>query len=222
MSYKTSGSCPRKAQARKDTIIEPYQELFQKSLPINKQYWTLAGPCYDVEGNMGTNSEFWQLTSSGLIFANQYHGIDNSEEIIENNRKCIKTGNFYHGDFITQLQIAAETGNFNPGIINCDFTKMVKTSAVDIGNIIYLLDKQDIHDTMIIVNFMVNNPYAGKLDKNTNINKMIEEFWNELKNNQRLNSSWTNDWNVYPECYLYGGTGKKSKTTMITFILFKH
>jgi hypothetical protein len=222
MSFHNSASCPRKAKARFDTIINTYRELFHDKLPEEKQYWTLAGPCFDEDGELGTCSEIHQLISSGLITESQYHGIDNGIEIIEKNRIAAPNSNFYHGDFISQLQIEAQTGRFNPGIVNCDFTKMVKTSAVDVGNVMYLLDNHNISDTMMVVNFPANNPYSGKLDENTDYEKLIDDFWNELSSNQRFNSSWNERCHIYPECYLYGGTGENSRTTMITFIIYKH
>ena len=130
MSFKTSASCPRKAKARFDTIINTYRELFHDKLPEEKQYWTLAGPCFDENGKLGTCSEIHQLISSGLITESQYHGIDNGIEIIEKNRIAAPNSNFYHGDFISQLQIASRN-NFNPGIIHADYTKLKETSVVD-------------------------------------------------------------------------------------------
>lgn len=217
MSFKTSASCSRKAQARLETIINIYQELFQKAMPINKQYWTLAGPCYDANGRLGKCSEIWQLTASGLIFTKQYHGVDNGLEIIEKNRIAAPTASFYHGDFVTQLQIAAESGKFNPGIIHADFTKLKETSVVDTSNIVYLVDKQDIHDMMIVMNFPWNNPYRGAFKGIIKPEEVMELF----QNNQRFTSSWSDLWSVYPKCYSYGGTGERSKTTMCTFILIR-
>ena len=222
MSYKNSGSCPRKAQARLDTIINPYQELFHKSIPINRQYWTLAGPCYDENGKLGTHSEIWQLTASGLIFTKQYCGVDNGLKIIEKNRIAAPTAKFIHGDFVKSMFIAAEDGTFQPSIIHADFTHLAKTSIVDTSNIIYLVDKLDLSDIMITCNFPYNNPYAGKLTEEIDHTWILKLF----ENNQRFNSSWNEKWSIYPKYYpkyyTYGGTGKNSNTTMITFIFIKH
>jgi hypothetical protein len=223
MSFKTSATCPRKATARQQTIIDIYKELFQKSLPYNKQYWTLAGPCYDNKGKLGTNSEIWQLTAAGLIFARQYHGIDNSEEIIRKNKLAAPGANFYHGDFVSQLQVAAESGNFNPGVINCDFTKMIKASSVDVGNVMNLLDRFKIRDTLVIVNVPVNNPYQGKLKPDTDTSALMQEAWETLTKNQRFNAAWNSEYcKLYPSGYVYQGTGKNSKTTMMTLAISIH
>jgi hypothetical protein len=217
MSYKTSASCPRKANARRDTIINIYKDLFSKSLPNNKQYWTLAGPCFDNKGNLGTNSEICQLTEAGLIFARQYHGIDNSEEIIEKNKITAPGANFYYGDFITQIQIESENPNFNPGIIHADYTRLKETVVIDTSNIVYLIENINISDVMIVMNFPWNNPYSGAFKGEITPQDVI----NLLKNNQRFNNSWNERWLIYPKCYTYGGTGDKSKTTMVTFILIR-
>jgi hypothetical protein len=217
MSYKSSAACPRKAKARRDTIINIYKELFSKSLPFQKQYWTLAGPCFDDEGNLGANSEIWQLTEAGLIFARQYHGIDNSEEIIEKNRKAAPGANFYHGDFITQLQVESENPNFNPGIIHADYTRLKETVVIDTSNIVYLIENRGISNVMIVMNFPWNNPYSGAFKGEITPQDVIDM----LQENQRFNNSWNERWSIYPKCYTYGGTGERSKTTMVTFILFR-
>ena len=90
MSHHLSALCLRKKESRKKTIIEPFKKLFKGSLDPLKQYWTLAGPCFDESGNLGEHSELKQVIDSGLIKPNQYHGIDNSLEIIEKNKKTLK------------------------------------------------------------------------------------------------------------------------------------
>jgi hypothetical protein len=217
MSFKTSASCPRKAKARFDTIINTYRELFHDRLPEEKQYWTLAGPCFDEKGKLGSCSEIHQLISSGLITESQYHGIDNGIEIIEKNRIAAPSSNFYHGDFISQLQIASRN-NFDPGIIHADYTKLKETSVVDTSNIVYLVENSNISDVMIVMNFPWNNPYNGAFKGTINPEEVIEL----LKNNQRFNASWNDSWKIYPKCYTYNGTGERSKTTMVTFILVKY
>jgi hypothetical protein len=218
MSYKTSASCPRKSKARFDTIIKTYRELFHNKLPNEKQYWTLAGPCFDENNKLGKHSEIHQLISSGLITEDQYHGIDNGEEIITSNRIAAPNSNFYHGDFITTLQAAAESKNFNPGIIHADYTKLKETSIVDTSNIIYMLSSLNISNVMVVMNFPWNNPYANTFKGDIDPQEVIKL----LQKNQRFNYAWNENWNIYPNCYSYGGTGPRSKTTMATFVLFSN
>ena len=217
MSFHLSASCPRKAQARLYTIINIYRELFHDKLPQNKQYWTLAGPCYDEEERLGNHSEIYQLIQSGLIAVDQYHGIDNSQEIIWKNQGAAPGANFYCGDFTTQLVIQSCVQGFNPGIIHADFTKLKETSVIDTSNIVYLVDKSDIKDIMIVMNFPWNNPYTGAFKGEITPQDVMKLF----QDNQRFNVSWNKHWEFYPKCYSYGGTGKRSKTTMCTFILIR-
>lgn len=217
MSYKTSAVCPRKFKARKDTIINIYRELFFDKLSHDKQYWTLAGPCFNENNELGNNSEIYQLTQSKLILTEQYHGIDNSKEIIEKNKQVVPKANFYHGDFITQLQIQSEEDNFNPGIIHADYTRLKETVTQDTSNIVYLIERKNISNVMIVMNFPWNNPYSGKFKGNITPQDVIKL----LQQNQRFNCSWNDQWYIYPQCYTYGGTGEHSKTTMVTFVLIK-
>jgi hypothetical protein len=216
MGYKISASCPRKAKARFDTIIDTYRKIFQKNLPKDRQYWTLAGPCFDENNDLGKCSELHQLVSSGLIDESQYHGIDNGIGIIERNLIAAPNANFYHGDFVTTLQEISNTGKFNPGIIHADYTKMKDISVVDTSNIVYLLESNNISNVMVVMNLPYNNPYAGAYHGNVDPSEIMEA----LKTNQRFNASWNDRWNLYPDCYTYKGTGERSKTTMISFIIY--
>lgn len=218
MSFHNSATCPRKERARYETIINIYRELFQEKLPKEKQYWTLAGPCFDENGDLGKCSEIYQMVSSGLIEEEQYHGIDNGKEIIEKNRIACPRGNFHHGDFVTQIEQACIDGKFNPAIINADYTRMKNSSVNDTCNIMYLTEYNKLDDFMIVMNFPWNNPYSGKLQSEIDPKEILELF----QKNQRFNYCWTNGWKMYPKCYIYGGTGERSKTTMCSFILWKH
>jgi len=212
--------CQKKANARRDTIIDIYRERFSKALPVEKQYWTLAGPCYDDKGRLGTSSEIWQLTASGLIFARQYHGIDNSEEIIDKNKQAAPGANFYHGDFVRKLKEQSSVPGFNPGIIHADYTRLKETSVVDTSNIVYLIERSNISNVMIVMNFPWNNPYGKKfVEEDTPITP--EDVIELFQSNQRFNASWNKRWSIYPKFYSYDGTGERSKTKMVTFILIR-
>ena len=43
-------SCPKKQEARSQTIIEQYQIHFGQKLPPNKQYWAICGQCATPDG----------------------------------------------------------------------------------------------------------------------------------------------------------------------------
>jgi len=214
MSYNQSALCPRKESARRTTIIEQYREHFRHSLPKEKQYWTLAGPCYDEEGKLGKKSELFQMMNEGLIKEEQYYGIDNSEEIVEKNRK-VSSANFIHGDFSKQFLLASERPNFNPGIVYADFTRMAPSCVVAASNVIHCLTTQDISEVMVVVNILHKNPY-GDSKKKTD----PEVIWEMFVKNQRFNQAFQKGWEVLKKVYTYGGTGIRSRSEMVSFIFF--
>jgi hypothetical protein len=217
MSYLESAICPRKYEARLKTIIEPYRYKFGKSIPEDKQYWTVAGPNYLDNGYISPGSELYQMIESGLITEEQFIGVNNVWEITEKNRKLNTKATFHFGDM---LQVIEDEDDFRPSIINCDFTRLIKRSVIDIANLFYLLKQRDVEDCMIILNFpLVNahNPNLEDIDCDSAALRAIEI----IKNYDRFTRSWNDKCSLYPEYYIYCGTGERSRTKMCSVIMFR-
>jgi hypothetical protein len=218
MSYTNSHSCPRKYQARLDTIINVYKSLFHNSIPTHQQYYTLSGPITSDNKSIGKYSELQQLLSSNLITQNQYHGIDYNLDIINQNKLAAPNANFHHGDFFNTLKHLSNTlPNFNPAIIHADFINCIKKTQNTIANILYLLNKSNSNNTLLTINLPYNNPYKSS----KNITPNPHTIWNTLSNNQRFADAFLNNWQLIPHYYQYNGTGDNSNTIMISFNLFK-
>lgn len=134
-------------------------------------------------------------------------------------RPCFSApaANFYYGDFGSVLESKAGSKLFKPAIINADYTRMYQTSIIEASDIIYMVERRKLTDVMIVVNFPYNNPRLGYLRGEVDP-KMI---WKKFSENQRFNLSWNEKWGVYPKCYCYGGTGPRSKTTMMSIIFYR-
>ena len=91
--------CPKKLEARHQTIVETYKEIFNKtSIPANKQYWAICGRCSYEKGIMAEGCEPDQLIKAKLIKPNQFYGIEICPAIQGFNKKPNKSINWYLGD----------------------------------------------------------------------------------------------------------------------------
>ena len=203
-------NCPKKIEAREQTIILPYQEFYgRKSIPKNKQYWTMSGSYENKHGDP-IEGEFHQLKKSGLITDNQFHAVDINEGTISKNEKHYPNLNWYCSDFLTAMEECSIDGNFSPEIVNCDNVRMMEKGTRYLVNVLmFLRDNSD--KVMVISNLMLNSSYR-KTVINTG-QDMIDEI---------LSIYDLDVWNVFPYCYKYHGSGAKARTWMGSLVLIKN
>lgn len=213
--------CPVKKQARQDTIINIYRELFHNSLPKDKQYWTMCSMQTDDKANFQEGSELGQMLSSGLLKEEQFYGVDIVEPYIINNRKAKPNAHWFCKDFLTQMKIAHKEGWYNPAIIFADLLHMKSRASLVASEILLFLESRNIKDVMLVTNIMLTNPHARIQIKESEAieeaNSIVGEFyqWKEFR------MAWREGvWKDYPEYYLYKGTGTRSATRLATFIFY--
>lgn len=216
--------CPKKYHAREQSIIGIYREYFSYNIPKNNQYWTMCGP-HAKNGVFQSGSELGQLTKSGIISEDQFYGVDIQKEIIDQNNAAKPKANWIHGDFQEVISNYIENKNFSPAIVNADFISMKEYGVQETSEIMELLEENDSRNVMLISNIMFNNPHQhGVFDKEDEkeISKAIDSVVSEFENRKFFRSVWsTGNWDTHPECFVYNGTGKKSRTVMGTFIFFR-
>lgn len=213
MHKKLYNACPKKIQARHQTIIEAYRHLFGKKLPEAKQYWTLCSRQVDDEGNILDGSELEQVSAAGLIKESQFYGVDIEPNVIEMNSKHIPGAHWFCGNLYT---ILSKANSFDPAIVNCDLIAGPKRGAFLVGNTLALLTRRKVKNVMVVVNFILKsrfNPDVGieaiveQLNKTTNFRFAFSEGgWKIYKSNK---------------IYCYEGTGKKSTTKMGSIIFYR-
>lgn len=197
-------SCPKKTQARYDTIIKRYRCNFYDSIPQDRQFWSMCGQNADQDGLI-ENSEYHQLITSGLILPHQYHGVELNQEIHNINR-TIDGPNWYHGDFFTAM---LRSNNFAPAIINADFTRTPKKEAAKFAAIMDFVTQGDIYDVMLVGNFCLRFISHDAKDGNEIISKL---------NRQPLFQRSVHKWNYDQTYYQYPGTN--SKASMMGTVVF--
>ena len=203
-------SCPNKQEARKKTIIELYRKYFNIYLPLEKQYWSTCGLCYD--NGLIDGCELKQMVISKLIKEDQFYGVDKEFEIIEKN-KSIKNSNWFYNDFITQIK---SYNNFNPGIIDVDIIHLKERGSVYLGNLLSYITYKNIKEVLVVANMMLCNPNHGI--EIYNGDDVIEEL-------NRVNSfqeAWLSGfWKIHPYRYEYVGQKYGTRTILSSYIFIK-
>ena len=212
--------CPKKYQARTDTVIDMYRRYFGQSLPSDKQYWTMCS-VNNNGNNIIAHSELGQILDSKLIGLHQYYGVDIESDIIEGNRKAEPNTNWICGDFLDTMKCYYKNNNFNPAIINADFISMSKKAAVITSQIMSFIEEIDIKNVLLIANVMLTNPHArgGQFLKSPlNFEKMISE----MESQKAFEFAWSNRfWDMHDKVYCYSGTGSQSRTIMGSYIFYR-
>lgn len=220
MSLPKFEQCPKKIQARWDTIVSIYRKLFGERIPHTKQYWTMCGPCshgFDVP----RGAEVKQMVNSGLISVKQFHGVDINRETIAHNKIVVPEANWYHDDIYRAMNKKFGRGELNPAIVYADFISMAKRSVAKSSELLSLLDELDTRRILFVCNVMLTNPY-GAGGKFPQMPQNVDDILDEFENNNMFQFTWSEKkWEIYPDYYLYEGTGKKSRTWMATVIFYK-
>lgn len=206
------GHCPKKAEARNETIVRMWRDHFKTdAISPDKQYWTMCGGYFDKDGQP-QKGELFQLQEAGLITLDQFYGVDQSDVVIAKNKKLYPKIRWLHGDFLLQMKQAAIAKTFNPAIINYDGVHGKKIGAHELKSILVFLDNNVKGELMLIANFALKLPYP-RAPKSTGpevIGYLLEQVYAKKPH-----------WKVHDEFFNYHGTGKRSKTTMGTFIFYK-
>jgi hypothetical protein len=204
-------SCTKKQNARLETIISQYQNYFGYKLPEDKQYWTLCGQCATPNGEPLQGCELCQLIESGLISANQFHGVEINEEIHDLNVKAFPEINWHNDDFYRAIVKAKCNNNFNPAIVNLDTIKTPDGGAAYISKMISLLN-DTCDEVLLVVNVILKMRFYAK--------KNGDYFINLLNKHHQFRYAMKDNWNLIDNYYEYNGAGKGS-TSMGSFIFVK-
>ena len=163
------------------------------------QYWSMAGYCTP-------GGELDQILSTGFIQPEQFHGVEITKDIYDANRLAYPDVSWHHGDFLKVMQHADA---FNPSLVNADLLQTIDTAAEYISSLLYLLTP---FDSTLIANIIMKHRWYR-----TTIEHVLQKLTSCQQFRYALNEGWTHD----NRCYLYPGTGTRSRTVMGTFI-FQH
>jgi len=205
-------NCPKKMEAREQTIILPYRELYKRqSIPKDKQYWTMSGS-YEDSNHNPIKGEFHQVEEAGLISENQFHAIDIDSKIIEQNSSYYPNLNWHCGDFLETMKNYSIDSDFNSAIINCDNVRLPARGIRYLAGLLMFVEDNVEDNVMVISNIMLSHPYQKSAIASGQ--EMIDLLSNVYH--------FANRWTAFPHCYKYHGSGKKSSTWMGSLIFVKN
>jgi hypothetical protein len=207
-----------KIQARKDTILAMYQKIFNRiSIPKTQHYITLCAN--QVEGNkIEDGSELKQVLDSKLLKSkNQFYGVDFDKNTIKLN-KNIKGANWVCDDLHSFL--TKNISKLQPAIINIDSVYFNKKKITELlSDVMLLLCEKNKRNCMVVVNFILNNPYNHSNQDMGFVESEIEEYHKNLVNNIFYTYSMNNGWKQYPKHYIYSSTGKAYMASYIYYFI---
>ena len=210
---------PRKIEARKSVIIDPFKSKFGERLSPNKQYWTLCGANYkDVDGSMEKmEGELGQVVQSGIVAPNQFIGVDREAVIIRNNKCIFPNIQWIEGDFADAMMDAVESKKFAPGIVNYDGVQGVKFGVPYFVRILQVLDSYVGDPVLLAANFVLRSPYMprGRLSDHS------DPGYDVIEQMQKL-YAFPDHWSVQNSYFRYqGGASTRATTIMGYFTFFK-
>jgi len=216
-------ACPHKKDSREATIIARYRQYFGKTLPKDKQYWTMCSMQTDDKGVFQEGSELGQMLASGILTENQFYGVDIMEDFITANRNAKPKAHWLRNDFEQQMKIAYKEGWFNPAIVFADLLNMTRAGVQTVSNIMCFLEDKNIHNVMLVANMMITNPHARRQISEAEAVAKAQGVVDAFGKVPEFKHVWRNDtWKAHPEYYLYNGSGNKSTTRLVTYIFYKN
>lgn len=153
-----------KIQSRYFQFTHSYLDIFKKSVPKGEQFFSMCGNM--ANGNkLNPRCEALQVTESNLgIKPNQYYGVDTDRKIIERNQQLLPNYNWYCDSLGAIIYKKYREKTLNPAIINIDHHLMIKNSSYLFFNILNVINCLDKRNILVVLNFMLQNPYSGKED----------------------------------------------------------
>ena len=168
LQIKRNYTCKESLEWRRKCIINNYRNIFgEQHLPAYKQYWTMPNKIYHNRGFLLKNCEIHQVVKEKLVDLYQCHCVERVKKIYNNNRK-LKDIHSYHGD-LGNVMYKRNRQIFNPGIIVYDATSFPDVDYI--GSIIALVTRNDIHDVMVVWNFVLQNQFESM-----NVNDVLRDL----------------------------------------------
>lgn len=215
MHVPSYSNCLKK-QSHRCCISEIYKSLTgRQSLPKDQQFWSLAAQISDDSGNLIDGCELDHFIQLSLISPHQYVGVEIDPKIAALNSKLSMEGPvLLCGEFLTCIRNAIGKKAFNPGIINLDTIHGPEKAAEMAASVmLYCSDYAANNEVVLFVNVMKNNPYDNSTTD-------AQDFLEAIKIQPDFQEAWlTGPWSLHPideGAFRYDGTGRKSRTTMLT------
>ena len=205
-------SCEKKRAARHETIVAVYRQVFGRTIPLGKQYWTLAGQCATTTGDPLNGCEPLQVIQSGLISPGQYVGVELNPQIHELNVAAFPELTWACKDFYRAMLDAYSEDRFDPGVVNLDLPRTPDGGVAYIGKTLAFLTHAA-RECLFVVNVIIRQRFYT-----TKNGDYIIEM---LKKNKLFASAWAEGgWELWPDWYRYQGAGQTGGRTEMGTVVF--
>lgn len=213
-SKKKWGCCPKKRDARQETVINMYRSWSgKKVLPIDQYYWTLGSACGE-NGKVIVGSEFDHVViKEKMIVPRQWICVEHKKTAAAGNATLENTegGLWLDGEFLNYFR--ERWRRLPPGLINLDVTNCFAKGFNILGEVLLTMSKYR-SPCMVVLNAVRQQRYY-RHPRMTN-----EEFSKNCKECRSFQAAQRQqEWQSPKEMYGYPGTGKGS-TEMNTMWLF--
>lgn len=139
-----------KVENRYRMIFSNYRSLTgNSSLPSERKYFTMCGPCVDDLGVLIPNCELEQALKLKFITSNQFIGVD-FDKITFLRNSLFKKANWSYSNFTT-INFGQDK-RFIPSIINYDTCHGVERSLPGLIKILNDVSRNNVHEVLIILN----------------------------------------------------------------------
>lgn len=205
----------RKIAYRQETILRVCRSIFDKSIPSDRQYWTMAGAHYTFDNDrvpIKADGEFGQLLKAGILQSNQFFGVDREAEVIANNQQFYPEANWLHGDFKDMMVTAAAEERFFPAVVNYDGVMGLKFGVPYLKKLLRFIDHNVPHDMIFLANFVMKQSYR----------KNVELTGKQVLDHLQSMYDFPDHWSLNTNYYRYhGGAGKSVSSVMGVFVFRK-
>jgi hypothetical protein len=181
-------------------------------IPADKQYWTLCGQCSTSDGEPLDGCELQQVTKTGLIQPDQWHGVEINEAIHQMNVAAYPNHNWYCDDFYHAMVVAQAENRFSPGIVNVDFPHSPDGAAAYLARVMALLAATSTN-VLVVANVILRMRYYKA---------KTGDYFMELMNrcHQFRYALQEGNWKFFDTYYKYDGAGQTGSRTWMGTLLF--
>jgi hypothetical protein len=202
-----------KAAQRFETVIEIYRRITgRRSIPYNRQYWTLCG-LYD---SLKEGMELVQVVNEGFAKPIQFYATEAIKDVCRESSRVIgrqyPEAHIFEGDLVRVMDEHLTKKKLNPEVVYVDTISEPRKAIALLADVIGIVNYTS-GFTMVVCNMIRENPRRG-----FEAQRKVAEVFKVVEENQTL--AWHKRqgvWSFYPDLADY----RASRARMSSLILVR-
>jgi hypothetical protein len=150
------------------------------------------------------------MIGCGFIKASQFIGVEINPELAAKNSQVFPHVALHNGDIVDVMLHYRDQGAFQPGFVNLDTQHEPKRAVALLSRVLGVLLSASSRNVLVVLNVVVSNLYRTHLRADT---------LHHIEDSQEVCAALLSGWKVLQNGYQYGGAGKYSKSTMVSYFL---